>query len=87
MRKIIANENEHLAKLTAARSRLVTERRDVASALTEKYKRSHTDDMRELLVQIQATIEAIDRAIADEKNIASAHAPPTVVGFIDRQKQ
>jgi hypothetical protein len=76
----MADENEHLAKLTAARSRLVTERREVASALTEKYKRSHTDDMRALLVQIQATIEAIDRAIADERNIASAHAPPTAVG-------
>ena len=70
MRKIIANENEHLAKLVAARSRS-TERREVASALTEKYKRSHTDNMRELLVQIQATIEAIDRAIADEKNMAN----------------
>ena len=71
MRKIIANENEHLAKLVAARSRMVTERREVASALTEKYKRSHTDNMRELLVQIQATMEAIDRAIADEKNMAN----------------
>ena len=70
MRKIIANENEHLAKLVAARSRS-TERREVASALTEKYKRSHTDNMRELLVQIQATMEAIDRAIADEKNMAN----------------
>ena len=66
----MANENEHLAKLVAARSRS-TERREVASALTEKYKRSHTDNMRELLVQIQATIEAIDRAIADEKNMAN----------------
>jgi len=43
----------------------------VASALTEKYRRSQTNEMRELLVQIQATIDAIDRAIADEKNIAS----------------
>jgi hypothetical protein len=74
---------------------MVAERREVASALTEKYKRGHTDDMRELLVQIQATIDAIDRAIADEKNIASAHAPPTpsaptpptAGGFIDPQKQ
>ena len=83
----MADENEHLAMLVAARSRMITERREVVIALTEKYKRAHTDDMRELLVQIQATIDAIDRAIADEKNIASAHAPATVVGFIDRQKQ
>jgi hypothetical protein len=42
--------------------------------------------MRELLVQIQAAIDAIDRAIADEKNIASANTPPTAVGFIDPSK-
>jgi hypothetical protein len=87
LRVNMADENEHLAMLVAARSRMITERREVVSALPEKYKRAHTDDMRELLVQIQATIDAIDRAIADEKNIASAHAPPTVVGLIDRQKQ
>jgi len=67
----MADDNDHLAKLVAARSRMVTERRDVALALTEKYKRGQTNEMRELLVQIQATIDAIDRAIADEKNMAS----------------
>jgi hypothetical protein len=51
--------------------------------------------MCKLLVQFQATIDAIDRAIADEKNIASTHAPPTpsaptpptAGGFIDPQEQ
>jgi hypothetical protein len=56
---------------------MVAERRDVARALTEKYKRGQTNEMRELLVQIQTTIDAIDRAIADEKNIASAYTSPT----------
>ena len=32
----MADENDHLANLVAARSRMVTERREVASALTEK---------------------------------------------------
>ena len=67
----MADDNDHLAELLAARARMVAERREVASALTEKYRRSQTNEMRELLVQIQATIDAIDRAIADEKNIAS----------------
>lgn len=70
----MTDDNDHLAKLVAARSRMVTERRDVVRALTEKYKRGQTDEMRELLVQIQATIDAIDRAIADEKNIASGRS-------------
>jgi len=67
----VADDNDHLAELLAARARMVAERREVASALTEKYRRSQTNEMRELFVQIQATIDAIDRAIADEKNIAS----------------
>jgi sensor histidine kinase regulating citrate/malate metabolism len=83
----MTDDNDHLAKLVAARARMVAERREVARALTEKYKRGQTNEMRELLVQIQTTIDAIDRAIADEKNIASAHSPPTAVGFIDPQKQ
>ena len=73
----MTDDNDHLAELLAARARMVTERREVASALTEKYRRSQTNEMRELLVQIQTTIDAIDRAIADEKNIASAYTPPT----------
>jgi hypothetical protein len=32
----MADENDHLAKLVAVRSRMVTERREVASALIEK---------------------------------------------------
>ena len=73
----MADDNDHLAKLVAARSRMITERRDVARALTEKYKRGQTNEMRELLVQIQTTIDAIDRAIADEKNMASMPAQMT----------
>jgi hypothetical protein len=73
----MTEDNGHLAKLVAARSRMVTERRDVARALTEKYNRGQTNEMRELLVQIQTTIDAVDRAIADEKNIANAYTPPT----------
>lgn len=71
MRVTVADDNDHLAELLAARARMVAERREVASALTEKYRRSQTNEMRELLVQIQATIDAVDRAIADEKNITS----------------
>jgi NTP pyrophosphatase (non-canonical NTP hydrolase) len=73
----MTDDNDHLAKLVAARARMVAERREVARALTEKYKRGQTNEMRDLLVQIQTTIDAIDRAIADEKNIASAYTSPT----------
>ena len=62
--------------------------RDVARALTEKYKRGQTTEMRELLVQIQTTIDAIDRAIADEKNMTSMPAqmaPGVKIGTTDKE--
>ena len=68
----MAEENEHSKKLIAAREREVGHRRDVVGALAEAYRRDHTEDMREAFISIQNTIEAIDRAIADEKLITSS---------------
>jgi hypothetical protein len=70
----MADENEHLAMLSAARSLMIAQRREVVIALTEKYKRAHTDDMRELLGTDQAPMMQLTCAI-ERKNIASAHAP------------
>ena len=76
-------ENEHVKALVAARLMTVTERRQVADALTESYKRGHTENMLEIFVKLQDTIEAIDRAIADEERIAKRDAESTRsnVGF------
>jgi hypothetical protein len=68
----MAQENEHIRTLIAAREREVAHRREVANGLVEKHQRGHVQDMREAIVQIQNAIEAIDRAIADEKLIASS---------------
>ena len=67
----MAGENEHTRKLVSARSMMVKARRDVAGALAEPYKRGHTENMRTQFVELQSAIEAIDRAIADEKHIQS----------------
>jgi hypothetical protein len=63
-------ETEHTKNLTAARERLVEERRDLAVALNNPYTRGHTENLQDRFNVIQATIEAIDRAIGDEKHIA-----------------
>ena len=68
----MAQENEHLKTLIAARESEVAHRREVANGLAEKHQRGHVQDMREAIVQIQNAIEAIDRAIADEKSISSS---------------
>ena len=71
-RSVMAEENEHIKKLIAARDREIAQRRDVAGALGEAYKRGHTENMRQVFIDIQNTIEAIDRAIAHEKLIAES---------------
>jgi len=67
----MAHDSEHLKKLTDARDRVVAERRQIADALAREYKRGHSVEMRERFISIQNTIEAIDRAIADERRITS----------------
>jgi hypothetical protein len=58
---------EHAKQLSAARERLVADRRGLAEALAKSYERSNTDSMRSSFVAVQAAIEAIDRAIKDEQ--------------------
>ena len=72
----MAEEIGPINTLTTARDKLVEERRALAVAMALGYRRrrtdeSHTNDMREAFISIQITIEAIDRAIAHEKLIAS----------------
>lgn len=62
--------------LTTARDKLVAERRALAEAIALGHRRRRTDDpqtneMREAFVAVQNTIEAMDRAIAQEKLITS----------------
>jgi hypothetical protein len=68
-------DNEHIKKLIAAREVVVTQRRTAADALSRPYERGHAQDMKQVFVVVQATIEAIDRALADERQIASKPGP------------
>jgi hypothetical protein len=65
---------EHTKQLSAARDRLVADRRELATALAGPYKRGHTEHMRECFITIQAAIEAIDCAVRDEQS-------PTITGI------
>jgi hypothetical protein len=61
----------HIKNLIGARVKEVADRRDIAGKLVEKHQRGHAEDMREAIIFIQKAIEAIDRAIADERRIAN----------------
>jgi hypothetical protein len=53
--------------LLRAREKLVEQRRDLAASLGAEYQRGHTDVRRAQFIEVQKTIEAIDRAIEDER--------------------
>jgi hypothetical protein len=84
----MAEESHPIKTLTAARDRLVEERRSLAGAIALGYRRRrtddvHTNDMRETFLGIQNTIEAIERAITHEKVLESgnpgSYEVPTLV--------
>jgi len=56
----------HVEVLRKAREAMVKERRDLADALSKPYDRTKTPDYRSAFVEVQNTIEQIDKAIADE---------------------
>jgi hypothetical protein len=67
----MAGENEHIQMLAAARLMMVKSRREFAEALAKPFKRGHTEDIGTRFIELQNTIEAIDRAIADENHMQS----------------
>jgi hypothetical protein len=66
----VAQENEHLKILAAARGKLIGHRRHVAGEIAEDSRRGFNDDQCNSLVLIQSAIEAVDKAIADETQSA-----------------
>jgi hypothetical protein len=72
----MAEDNDYVQKLIAARDREVTHRRDIAEALAEKHNRGDTENMREAFIKIQDVIEAIERAVWHERHIANPKSEP-----------
>lgn len=66
--------DEHLKTLNAALEKLRAHRRALAENLADNYKRGHTEAWCDQLVQIQATIDALLRAVKDEKSLLPKRA-------------
>jgi hypothetical protein len=49
----MAQENEHIRKLIAARGREVEQRRNIADTLAQAYERGETERMREVFINLQ----------------------------------
>ena len=57
---------QHAALLKTARERLVEDRWAFARIIAAPFEREKTRDAREKFIDVQAAIEAVDRAIEDE---------------------
>ena len=78
----MAQDNEYIQKLIAARDRQVTHRRDIAKALAEQQNRGDTENLIDAFIKIQGAIEAIERAIWHERYIADPKSEPfSAFGF------
>ena len=80
----MAENIEAINTLVSARKTLVEERRTLSVAMALGYSRRRTDDahtngMRESFIGIQSMIEAIDRAIAHERLLATEPAEMSTV--------
>ena len=64
----MAEVNPQIGKLIAARTQIVNARREVALALAERSRRDR-GELYEEFVRMQGVIEAIDRAVEDERQI------------------
>ncbi len=69
-------ENAHLTALGKARESLVAMRRQLASALSEPYKRGHSENMRDQFIRVQTAIESVESAIWHESKIATDQPGP-----------
>jgi hypothetical protein len=61
--------NPHIEELKRARERLVEQRRGFAKQIAGPFERGKTDDARAKIIESQAIIDALDRAIEDEGKI------------------
>jgi hypothetical protein len=62
---------EYIDALKNARGRLVDSRRELAVALAKPFARADTEQWRKNMIEVQATIRAIDEALKDEEVAAS----------------
>ena len=59
---------DHIDMLLIAREKLVAQRRELAASLASDYQRGHTDERRAQFIEVQLALEAIDRALNDERS-------------------
>ena len=71
----MAEANQHIGKLIEARAQVVKARREVAIALAEPSRRDR-GELYEDFARMQSVVEAIERAVEDERTIEQKQSDP-----------
>jgi hypothetical protein len=71
----------HVNQLLEARERAVADRRTLAVEIAKPYERGR-EQLHQRFVELQTAIDAIDRAIADERCIAERGKPMSLLAPI-----
>jgi hypothetical protein len=66
---------EHIEALEELRRRTVEQRRKIVKDLAAPKEHGGAQDLREMLIRIQTTLEAVDRALEDERRLAGGGIP------------
>jgi hypothetical protein len=66
------NMSAHIDDLQALRMLAIQQRRQLVKDLAKPDERGGAQDLREMFLKLQTTIEAIDRALIDEQASAAA---------------
>ena len=69
---------QYVEQLAAARERVVADRRGLAAELGRPCERGRHEQWRRI-IEIQDTIDAIDRALTDERSIKEKGKPATLL--------
>jgi hypothetical protein len=72
---------QYVEQLAAARERVVADRRGLAIELARPYERGRHEQWRRI-IEIHDTIDAIDRAITDERSIKEKGKPVSLVDLL-----
>jgi hypothetical protein len=75
----MAEASQHIGKLIEARAQIVKARRQVTVALAEPSRRDR-GELYEDFVRMQSVIEAIDRAVEDERKIGQKQSEALPAG-------
>jgi hypothetical protein len=78
---------DHIKTLQKAREQTIKARREIAEQLSQPYDPNKTPRSRTLFIEVQSTIDQIDKAITDEQKATWSNPAKAFAGGDDRYSE